>query len=239
MKSITSAHSMDTVFYAVDENGYLYECWSDETGAVPESYGADEVDGKLGHIGSMEINTEQSVSVLLNSEIDVYGNFYRYDIVTPSKAKVNDTPLRRYSLPFFKGNSFIINPENAKIYSTNLSTSLITRLVKELTNGEAERIRKFKRIFDKILKEYQLINNSGEFALFWGFKDIVPASLLLALPELFKEEITWANISTISLEDRFLRPVITRIKSIESPFPDTLNNVFKKAVKVFLKEDSK
>lgn len=235
MRAITSAHSMDTAFYVVDKDGYLYRCWSGEDGAIPENFGVGiDIGEDFDGIGYMQTSVKSLSDAFLNNEIDVCSNIYRYEIKTPSKLKVNDTYLKEHSLPVFDGDSFIVSSDYAKIHNRTPVASLITDLVIELTGGEVEQIKRFKNTLDRILKEHRFIDDAEEESvLFWGFRDLAPASVLLVLPHLFKERITWVDLSKIPVEYQLVEPIITRIKSIDDEVLE-LNNAFKKAVITFL-----
>lgn len=233
MDKITSAHSMDTAFYAVDENGYLYECFSGEIGAVPEIVDLDlivpdSIQGRIGYARTVHI---VSVEALLHNEIDIYGNSYRYDIVDKSTCKVDNTPLKDLVLPVFYGKSLIISPEDALVYNDLPSEYVITEIVRKLTGNCTYKIKKFKDILDNIL-EHGIPQNDeeNEYVLFWGFKDIAPASLLLAIPEFFTEEVYWVQKSNIPVVYESVRPVVS---DFDASLRIEVNKAFKKAIKKF------
>lgn len=235
---------MDTTFYAVDERGYLYECFSNETGAVPGSVEweqveltSEEIPGRIGY--ARNISTF-SIEALLNNEMDIYGNSYRYDIVAESTCKVDNTPLKDLDLPVFYGDSLIISPEDASVYNDFLDDDIITEIIKACTGNCAHKIREFKDTFDEMLERESVAHSDeedeNEYVLFWGFKDIAPASLLLVIPEFFTEHIYLIRKSSIPVVYESVKPVVSAFDMSERII---VNRIFKQIIKKFYETNNK
>lgn len=241
-KLIVSAHSMDTVFYAMDDRGYLYECWSGEEGAVPA--GAEyEIEDPPNRIGRMNLETVvESVNSILEDKIDICGNSYYYKVTSESKIKVSSTPLGDMDLPVFESNFLLVEHDKSAVYSNCLDDYLFKRLVNDISGGDVYKIKKFKEIFDRNLDKYQIgvYENSIEHTeniinrphiLFWGFKNIAPAPLFLTIPEFFNESIYSVQPLDIPVDIETARPVLSIFKNYQ---PLKINKVFKESIQEFL-----
>lgn len=253
---ITSAHSMDTIFYAMDENGYLYKCWSGEDGAVPESIPPEFIfiplSKKNRSAGQAEaIDEDISVDSFLKGHIDICGNVYCYKPISPSKVKVApDTEL-----PLIKDGQLVLSPANTNIFNYGPSDYIIRCLVRELTGNYMEPAISFKKILDSVMEKKGLsldikkkYSNSQDeenniHFLFWGFRFLkdIPDSFEKNNKALFSSDCCprfidrdreSINIEGLkSMDD--LKPLITVIDFRKWR---EINEAFKEAINIYLKK---
>lgn len=254
MTIITSAHSMDTIFYAMDENGYLYKCWSGEDGAVPESIPESIPLSKNISVGQAEaIDEDISVDSFLKGHIDICGNVYCYKPISPSKVKAPDG----IELPLIKDGQLVLSPANTKVFNYGPSDYTIRCLVRELTGNYMEPAISFKKILDSVMEKKGLsLNIKKKYSnsqdeennihfLFWGFRFLkdIPDSFEKNNKALFSSDCYCPrfidrdresiNIEGLkSMDD--LKPLIT---VIDFRRWKEINEAFKEAINIYLKEN--